>query len=68
MADDNSPDEILETVREVHALAGGQHVAPNEILGRWRRHLAVEHAYGAALPSAHFLYKHADAFLRGSVD
>jgi putative glycosyltransferase (TIGR04372 family) len=61
-AQDNSPDEILETVREVDALAGG--TPPSDpLIEVWRRSLAVPHAYGAALPSLHFLRKHATAFV-----
>jgi hypothetical protein len=63
VAEDNSPDEILETVREVDALAAGSPGAQGAIIERWRRHLAVPHAYGAALPSVHFLDKHGATFL-----
>ena len=65
---DSSPDEILETVREVDVLAAGRHNthATSGIFDRWRHHLAVPHAYGAALPSLHFLDKHRAAFLPDS--
>jgi putative glycosyltransferase (TIGR04372 family) len=60
---ENSPDEILETVREVYALATGVSAEPDPIIGVWRASLAVPHAYGAAQPSVHFLRKYADRFL-----
>jgi hypothetical protein len=60
---DNSPDEILETVREVDALAGGMPSADDRLIDVWRQSLGAPHAYGASLPSLHFLRKHAAAFL-----
>jgi putative glycosyltransferase (TIGR04372 family) len=63
-AQDNSPDEILETVREVDALAAGLAPPRDRLLEVWRRSLAAPHAYGAALPSLHFLRKHEAALLR----
>lgn len=62
-ARDNSPDEILETVREVDALAGGMPPLDDPLIEVWRRSLRVNHAYGASLPSLHFLRKYAAAFL-----
>ena len=66
-ARDNSPDEILETVREVDALASGSPARDDRLIKFWRHSLAVPHAYGAALPSLHFLRKHAATFLGGGV-
>lgn len=67
---DNTPDEILETVRDVDALATGRRDthAASGIFNQWRRHLAVPHAYGAASPSLHFLDKHRAAFLPDSAE
>jgi putative glycosyltransferase (TIGR04372 family) len=66
-ADDNTPDEILETVREIDALAGGERAATSDIIECWRNSLAAAHAYGAARPSTYYLRKHADAFLRARI-
>jgi hypothetical protein len=60
---DNSPDEILETVREVDALANGIRSSHDRLIEVWRGSLGAPHAYGASLPGLHFLRNHAAAFL-----
>ena len=62
---DNSAEEILETVKEIEALANGRAPDPKgeEILRAWRETLACPHQYGTALPSVYFLQKYRDVFL-----
>jgi putative glycosyltransferase (TIGR04372 family) len=67
-ARDNSPDEILETVREVDALAGGMPRPSDRLIEAWRCSLGASHAYGGALPSLHFLRKHVSTFLGESAE
>ncbi|MGT2440263.1 TIGR04372 family glycosyltransferase [Bradyrhizobium betae] len=62
---DNTPDEILGTVKEVMALATGnadQYDAGGEaaghLLSRWQEALSVPHYYGGAQISLYFLTKH----------
>jgi len=66
----NTADEILETVKEVFHLALGkmevyQKDFPEEqvLLSRWQRSLDFPEFYGAALPSLYYLQKHANTFL-----
>jgi putative glycosyltransferase (TIGR04372 family) len=61
----NTSDEILETVKEVMALADGRpdtYSAPvqehGELISRWRSCLSMPHYYGNALPSVYYLKKH----------
>jgi putative glycosyltransferase (TIGR04372 family) len=67
----NSADEILETVKEVHALASGRssefeaQYATEQLLSRWRAQLGEPHHYGASRPSLYYLKKHAHEFLAG---
>lgn len=67
---DNTPDEILETVKEVELLADGvvdKYAAtiPDAelLLHRWHASLSMPHFYGNALPSLYYLKKHKDDFL-----
>ena len=65
----NSADEILETVKEVEALARGCSVEFEAdydaagLLSRWRRQLTVPHYYGASRPSLYYLKKYDQEFL-----
>jgi hypothetical protein len=64
---DNSPDEILETVAEVHALADcslGSTADDRALIDDWRKSLPVPYHYGCSRPSLHFLRKHRRTFLR----
>lgn len=57
--EDNSPDEILETVKEVEALADGRiSTGSSGLLERWRYCLTFPHFYGAGLPSGCYLDKY----------
>jgi len=65
----NTADEILETVREVDALASG-HSAEFEseyeteaLLSRWKDQLALPHHYGTSRPSLYYLKKYERDFL-----
>jgi putative glycosyltransferase (TIGR04372 family) len=58
----SSPDEILETVKEVYALTCGT-PTPSPLLARWRASLSIPYFYGSAVPSAYFLEKYADRML-----
>ena len=65
---DNSAEEILETVREVEALASGRasdlDAKDSELLSAWREALvACPHQYGASSPSIYFLQKYREGFL-----
>jgi putative glycosyltransferase (TIGR04372 family) len=73
---DNSPDEILETVKEVERLADRVDAHPagcthtqgdsddaDGVIERWRRCLGLPHFYGNARPSLYFLYRHQVQFL-----
>jgi putative glycosyltransferase (TIGR04372 family) len=71
----NTPEEILETVREVEALARDQPQSytdgfadANDLLARWRASLELPHFYGSARPGLYYLSNH-EAFLqdRGSI-
>jgi putative glycosyltransferase (TIGR04372 family) len=67
----NSSDEILETVKEVHALATGRsseleaQYATDQLLSQWRAQLSKPYYYGASRPSLYYLKKHAREFLAG---
>lgn len=66
---DNTADEVLETVKEVMAIATGKEYCPagaeegDDLMLRWRRSLSLPHYYGAAQISLHYLVKHAVSFL-----
>ena len=60
---ENSPDEILETVKEVDALADGAVQPEDELLEVWRQSLGISHYYGSGRPSHYFLEKHRTIFL-----
>lgn len=69
---DNTPDEILEIVKEVESLANGDErkyasTIPDSdaLMDRWVASLALPHFYGNAKPSLYFLQKHANEFLGG---
>ena len=62
---DNTPDEILETVKEVMALATGKgdayaagDEAASALNSRWQESLSVPHFYGGAQISLYYLKKH----------
>jgi putative glycosyltransferase (TIGR04372 family) len=62
---DNSSDEILETVKEVMALANGKtedYVASvgavADLYSRWQQSLSMPHFYGGAQISLYYLKKH----------
>jgi putative glycosyltransferase (TIGR04372 family) len=55
---DSSPDEILETVKEVDALANGRRVDEDQQILEWRQSLGFSHFYGSGRPSCYFLDKH----------
>ena len=62
---DNTSDEILETVKEVMALASGkteEYVtsvgAPNDLYSQWEKNLSIPHYYGGARISLYYLKKH----------
>ncbi len=66
----NTPDEILETVKEVHHLARGEAQTDHShcsqavsLLSHWQASLAFPEFYGAALPSLYFLQKHEQTLL-----
>ena len=64
---DNSPDEILETVKEVEALSNNRLTATDDdraLIDEWRQCLPVPHHYGCSLPSIYFLRKFRRSFLR----
>lgn len=70
-AHDNTADEVLETVKEVYALAWGKIyeakvVDPDGMRRLWRSCLSFPHFYGAALPSLYYLHRHFDKFIRES--
>jgi hypothetical protein len=55
---ENTPDEVLETVREVDQLAEGISVPTDQrLLEDWQRSLTIPAFYGASLPSQYFLEK-----------
>jgi putative glycosyltransferase (TIGR04372 family) len=62
---DNTADEILETVREVMALATGKPDdyaasvgAADDLYSRWQESLSMPHFYGGAQISLYYLKKH----------
>jgi putative glycosyltransferase (TIGR04372 family) len=61
----NASDEILETVKEVIALADGRPETyltdvqeHSELISRWRSCLSIPYYYGNALPSLYYLKKY----------
>jgi hypothetical protein len=66
---DNDPDEILEAVIEVDALAENKTrhpptAAPTlSLIAQWRAALGLPYFYGGALPSLYYLRKHKNEFL-----
>ena len=72
--EESSSDEILETVREVEALANGtpevyvsKIAGADELIARWRLNLAFPHFYGDALPGLYTVGKH-ESFLKNCRD
>lgn len=70
---DNSPDEILETVREVERIAESASGAAEsrnsedaELIARWRASLGLADFYGAATPGIHFLKQRGADFIVSS--
>jgi putative glycosyltransferase (TIGR04372 family) len=60
---ENSPDEILETVKEVFALTAGHSAPPNSaLIETWRAAVTIPGFYGSALPSTYFLEKYRKEF------
>jgi hypothetical protein len=62
----STADEILETVKEVDALASGEAERYTEnipgaaqLITQWRKSLSMPYYYGAARPSIYYLHKHA---------
>jgi putative glycosyltransferase (TIGR04372 family) len=56
---ENSADEILETVKEVFALAAGRTAPSNSaLIETWRDAVSITGFYGSALPSTYFLEKY----------
>jgi putative glycosyltransferase (TIGR04372 family) len=70
----NTSEEILQTVKEVDALARGRSAdfeaqyQADVLLSTWRRELATPHHYGTSRPSLDFLARHKDEFLRAPLD
>ncbi len=60
---DNSSDEILETVKEIAALADGLVPPEDDLLAAWRRCLHLPYSYGNARPSHYFLENRGPDFL-----
>ena len=67
---DNTADEILETVKEVMALATGKaddYAATieeaSELISRWQESLSMPHFYGGAQISLYYLKEHQASFL-----
>jgi putative glycosyltransferase (TIGR04372 family) len=65
----NSADEILETAKEVVALASGRSADfeaqydTAALLSRWRHELSLPYYYGTSRPSLDFLERYKDEFL-----
>ena len=62
----STADEILETVKEVDALASGEAARYSDtipdaadLIARWRNSLSMPYYYGGARPSIYYLRKHA---------
>jgi putative glycosyltransferase (TIGR04372 family) len=66
---ENTPDEILETYKEVESLSveAVKRDPPDGadilLIEKWRESLEIPHFYGNAVPSLHFLRKYAVEFL-----
>jgi putative glycosyltransferase (TIGR04372 family) len=62
--ENNSPDEICETVKEIVALANGSSAEfeatydAETLRSRWREQFSPPHYYGTSLPSLYYLKKH----------
>jgi putative glycosyltransferase (TIGR04372 family) len=70
----NSAEEIMQTAREVEALASGR-LAEFEarydagmLLSRWRNELTLPYYYGTSRPSLDFLERYKNEFLRETQD
>lgn len=67
--ENNSEEEILQTVKEVVSLANGRAAEfeaaydTETLLARWRSQLSLPYYYGTSRPSLDFLSRHGDAFL-----
>jgi len=65
---DNDPDEILEAVKEVAALAestpepSATLTPSSSLIAQWVASLGLPYFYGAALPSLYYLEKHKSEF------
>jgi len=59
---ENTPDEILETVKEVLAITSNT-CTSSPLLKTWQACLPLPAFYASALPSSYFLEKYADSFL-----
>jgi putative glycosyltransferase (TIGR04372 family) len=63
--EENSADEILETVRETLALTFARSPAPaSPWLKAWHRSVTISGFYGAAVPGAYFLEKYGKDFVQ----
>jgi len=63
--EENSEDEILETVKEVLSLANhSKFDHQNPLLDKWQSQLCIPTFYGSAKPSHYFLEKYEHEFLR----
>jgi putative glycosyltransferase (TIGR04372 family) len=61
---DNSSDEILETVKEVLDLAShGSSSQSSPLIDKWRTSLSIPAFYDSAVPSTYFLEKYQSSFL-----
>ncbi|HEX2548887.1 MAG TPA: TIGR04372 family glycosyltransferase, partial [Gammaproteobacteria bacterium] len=65
----NSSDEILETVKEVHSIVNNDESYiknfddSETLLKQWQNSLEIKEFYGAALPSIYYLSKHQNDFI-----
>ena len=65
MVEENSADEILETVRDTLALTfSGSPALASPWLEAWHRSVTIPGFYGSAVPSAYFLEKYGKDFLQ----
>ncbi len=62
-AEENTPDEILETVKEVYELSFNIQKNNDPMIAQWQASLAAPYVYGAAQLSSYFLRKHGRNFL-----
>jgi putative glycosyltransferase (TIGR04372 family) len=64
VVEESSPDEILETVKEVFALTKSpSSAAASQRIAEWRTSVSIPGFYGAAVPSTYFLDKYGSAFV-----